>query len=218
MLNKKLDLDTLLSKNEKIYIMNNALRSQLLMVIAMRDRHGRHFPLKVPPVSVPICLSEQYSAEVISESQELRQALRKGVLKLVAASEAERILSTSDAQEELSALQLSVYSDSVDNNSVRDNMERLKNKAEPQVTEATSLLDQDPLDKSQGVSVRLKGILAGYQNKDKSAKDTLTQLKRIKGSLNETDLTYVISQCKDDASIREFAEELLSQLSPEQPF
>lgn len=215
---RRLDLDTLLDKKEKVYVKNGTLKSQLFLVIEMKDKNGKNRALKVPPVEFPICVSTQFSEDSIRESTDLRDAIGKGVLVLVEPEEAEKMLATADAKEQFAAFSMSPYADSAPQNAVRDSMERMNNENES-VIQAKELLSRQKQDDSK-ISPKVKGTIVSFQSKEKSSKDTLLQLKRMKPVLTESDLTYIISQCKSETTIREFAESTLAELSavPEQPF
>lgn len=215
---KRLDIDTLLDEKKQIYVKNNALKSQILLVIQLKDKNGRNQTLKVPPTELPVHVSAQFSADSIRESSDLRRLLYNGTLLLVEPSQAARELDTPEAREQLKSLSLSVYADSAPTNAVRDNMERLARKSQAPVMEAHEVLSESRLEDQ--VSLKVKGLIASFMSKEKSSKDALLQLKRMKPALTEHDLTYIISNCKTETTIREFAESSLAELhaAPEQPF
>lgn len=216
--NKRLDLDDLLNSKQKVYVCNGTLQAQLYLVIEMKDKNGKNRALKVPPVEFPICVSTQFSEDSIRESTDLREAINKGVLKLVDPDEAEKMLSTEDASEQFAAFAMSPYADTAPANASRDSLERMNNKNEA-VIQAKELLSRKQNDETK-ITPKVKATLASFQSKEKSSKDTLLQLKRMKPVLSEADLTYIIGQCKSETTIREFAESTLAELSaiPEQPF
>lgn len=215
---KKLDLDELLNTKQRVYVRNGTLQAQLYLVIEMKDKNGKNRALKVPPVEFPICVSTQFSEDSIRESTDLREAIGKGVLKLVDPVEAEKILATEDASEQFAAFSMSPYADTAPQNAVRDSLERMNNKNEA-VIQAKELLARKATDDNK-ITPKVKATIVSFQSKEKSSKDTLIQLKRMKPVLTEADLTYIISQCKSETTIREYAESTLAELSatPEQPF
>jgi hypothetical protein len=220
MRNRNLDLDDLLDSNAKVYVRNNALKSHLLVIVQMEDRAGRKRALKVPPTHYPICISTQFSKDMIRESSDLRDALAKGVLVLMDSKDAEALLRDPDAKEELKSYAMSVYADTAPDNSVRDNLSRMK--------EQTSVVDaEDVLGGLNGhtmsaddVAPRVQALVASLSNKEKTSKDILVQLKRLKTTLSQSDLTFIIRECEKETQVREFAEGALAELSaaPEQPF
>lgn len=213
----RLDLDDLLDKKQKIYVRNNALSTSLFLVIELQDKSGRNRPFKVPPTTVPLCVSSQFSSDSIRESADLRKMLLKGTLKLVDPVTAEKELATEDAVETLANYQLSVYSDDAAGNVTRDAMQRLKQDVqEPAVNDAMKKSQSQ----DEKVSLRVRGLVASFLSKEKTSKDVMTDLKRLKTVLTEHDFTFVISQCKEDSKIREFSEKALLDLQnmPQNPF
>lgn len=217
---KRLALDDLLDAKKKIYVINNSRKAGLLLVVQMKDKHGASRALKVPPTKIPICVSDQFSADSIRESSDLKIMLQKQNLALVDPVVAEKILESAEAKDELKALNMSIYSDNAPRNAVRDSLEKLKNNSNPEAAiEAAELLkNKNTLENA--VSDKVRGIIASFKSKEKSSKDTLIALRRIDESMTEVDLTYVISQCKDETTLRDFAEATLAKKAgaPEQPF
>jgi hypothetical protein len=208
---QRLDLDDLLEQKQKIYVQNNALKSNLFMVIEMKDKNGKNRGLSVPPVEFPVCVSDQFSSDSIRECSDLRNALQKQVLVLVDPDEAVERLKHPDAKEVMQAYQVSAYSDTAPKNAVRDSLERLKNTSgTPAPVEARDILSRNKESEDDKVSIRVRGAIASFLSKEKTSKDTLTQLKKLKPTLSENDLTYILTQCKGEVTIREFAEEVLA--------
>lgn len=214
-MSKHLDLDELLRSEEPIFVRNNMLKSHILMVVEMKDRHGRGKALKVPPSALPIEVTAEFPRDVIRDSTDFRRCVKQGNLVLVEASEARKLLSTKEAKEELKAMNISVYADSAPANAVRDSMSKLKTKTEDGVVDAGKVLAAKPPE--DGVQHRVKGLIVSFQTKEKSSKETLTQLRRLQPTLSEHDLTYVLAECKEETTIREFAEKALAQLSNPSP-
>lgn len=210
-MSKFIDLDDLLENGEKVYVRNNALKSHLLVIVQMKDRSGRNRALKVPPTKFPICVSTQFSKDMIRESSDLRDALAKGVLALVDPKQAEAELRDPEAKDELKSYAISVYADSAPNNAVRDSMERLKEKASP-VVDSSDVLGHSTLP-NDAITPRVQAMIASLLSKEKNSKDILIQLKRLKTTLSASDLTFIIGQCGHEAQVREFAESTLAELS-----
>jgi hypothetical protein len=216
----KLSLDTLLDNNQPIYVQNNALKAQLLLIIQMKDKHGKNDSLKLPPVDLPVNISEQFSRDSIRESTDLKKVLHNGTVILVDPVVAAKRLATKEAREQQKALSLSVYADAAPSNTVRDTMERLtKKNSNSTVVNSADVLKKGTLPNDQ-VSLKIRGVIASFESKEKTSKDTLAKLKQMKPALTEADLTFVIGQCRSEVTIREFAEQALAELQakPEAPF
>jgi len=211
---KVLDLDTVLDSGKKVYVQSNVIKSNLLMVLQVKDKSGRSRSLKVPPIRFPVCVSTQFSKDSIRDCADLRDCLSKNVLVLVEEEEAERMLKSAEAQDEMKAYQVSVYSDTAPKNAVRDNMQRLKKESEgaSNVVDSADVLGNDTL-QGGDVNPRVLGLVASLISKEKNSKETLTHLKRLKGAMTEADLTYIIKECEKETQVREFAEETLAGLS-----
>jgi len=214
-----LSIDTLLEKKLPVYVRNNAIKAHLLIVVQLKDKHGRSQEFKVPPTQLPVCLTDRFSADMIRESTDLRGLLSKQVLVLVEPKEAEAYLASQDGQEERIALQASIYADTAPSTAVRDSLSKLKAKTAVDASDVLGNLSA-PVGTEDKVSFRVKGIVASLQSKDKTAKETLLNLKRVKGTMVQEDLTYLLVSCREEKAILEFAEATLAELqaTPEQPF
>ena len=205
---ERLNLDSLLKDDsKKIYVRNNALMANMLLVLEMRDSNGKSVsPFKLPPTELPFCLTDEYSRDMIRNCSELRKHLSKKTIVLVDEVEAEEFLARPDSLEEMQALSVSYYSDSAPPNAIRDALVKLRSKsgaAEPVVVNSEQLKANVQDDK---VSPRVRGLVASFQSKEKSAKETLISLRRTKSTLSVEELTFLITECREDSAIREFAE------------
>jgi hypothetical protein len=217
---KRLSLDQLLDEGKKVYVVNNSRKVGLLLIVQMKDKHGGNHALKIPPTKIPICVSDQFSADSIRESTDLKIMIQKQNLSLVEPVDAEKILGTAEAMDEMKALNMSIFSDSAPKNAVRDALEKLKNNSNPEAAVEAAKLLQNKNTLENAVSDKVRGMISSFKSKEKSSKDTLVALRRIDESLSEADLTYIISQCKDETTLRDFAESTLAKKSaaPENPF
>ena len=80
---QKLDLDTLLKQGKKVYVRNNVLQANMLLILEFRDGNGRSRPFKIPPTELPFCLSDDFSAELIKGCTDLRNHLKKRTVVLL---------------------------------------------------------------------------------------------------------------------------------------
>ncbi len=216
---EKLDLDTLLAdKTQHVYVRNNSLRAQLLIVLEMKDRQGRGRALKIPPTDVPISITASFSREILSESQDLRQALTKGNIVLVPATEAEAYLESNAAALEMNSFQMSAYADSAPGNATGDSMARLAKKSK-NVSKQADVLEKKT-NAGAEISVRVKTIMGSFQSKEKTAKETLGMIMRMKTALNKAELGYIMQNCEGDDNIKKFIMSALAELqaTPETPF
>jgi hypothetical protein len=213
-----LNLDSLLEKKQPIYVRNNALRSHLLIVVQLKDKHGKSQELKLPPTALPVELTARFSADMIRESTDLRGLIAKQVVVLVDPKEAQTYLASAEGQEEQSALQASIYADTAPATAARDSLARLKQQTSVDASDVLNTMKAGEAE--NGASHRVKGIVASLLSKDKSVKETLLNLKRVKGTLVEADYQYLLTSCRSEKAILEFAETAMAefQATPEQPF
>lgn len=206
---QKLTLDYLLSNKMEVYIRHNALKANLLLLLEMKDRHGRTQPVRIMPTEMPICLTERFSHDTIQGSDELRDLLAKRVIELVDPVAARQYIA--ENQGEVQAIGISAYSDAAAPNSAREGLSQLKEETEYGTIMASTDLGND-LSSDNAVTPKVQGIIASFETKEASAKATLDALKLNKRILTETDMNYILSKCKKDTQIRQFVEALRSEL------
>jgi hypothetical protein len=212
-----MSFDSLLDSNQRIYVKNNSIKAGIMVVLEVKDKNGRGRPLKIPPTSVPVCLTDLFSRDVLRESQDIRVAINKGNLMLVPQDQAIAELAKDSTKEELKALNLSVYADSA-SNATSDAVAKLAKKNK-KVMDKTDVLQKSNQD--DGINIRVKTTIGSYKAKEKNAKETMAQFLRLKSVLSKQDLHYIMQECADDVNIRKFAETALAELQaagPEQPF
>lgn len=211
---QNLDIDDMLDKKEKIYVKNNATKHNMLLVLEIRDSHGKSKPLSIPPTNVPFCLSERFSSDAIRQCNDLRAMIEKQVLILMDPKEAKAELARPEIREEQKALKMSVFANNAPRTAMSDSLAKLSKPASPVVSSKDLLKSQE----SANVELhsRLKGIILSFQSKEKPSKETVIQLRRLQTGFKEADFAYILSQCRDDTNIREFAEKGLKNLSAAQ--
>lgn len=215
---KFLHLDDLLNDpTKRIFIRNNSLKYNLMIVLEMKDRNGRGRPLKIPPTPIPIELTALFSREILRESQDLRVAITKTNLVLMDEKEALRILATPEAQAEMKTFQMSAYSDSAPSSAMGESLAKL-NKKSRKVLDKSDVLKK--AESKDSVNVRIKAAIGSFKAKEKNAKETLSQILRLKSVLSRDDLSFIMQECQEDQNIRKFAETALAEMEagPEQPF
>lgn len=213
-----LHLDDLLNDpKRKIFIVNNSLKANLMIVLEMKDRNGRGRPLKIPPTNIPIELTALFSRDILRESSDLRVALTKTNILLMDEKVAMKILATPEAKAEMKTFQMSAYSDSAPANPVSDSLAKLGKKAKKVMDKSDVLKKAETKD---AVNVRIKAVIGSFKAKEKNAKETLSQILRLKSVLTRDDLSFIMQECAEDQNIRKFAEQALAEMEagPEQPF
>jgi hypothetical protein len=201
-----LDLDSLLNDGKKIYVKNTS-RPMGHIVLTFVTAHGKAVPRNIPRTWIPICLTDTLSPDIITQSNELRQFLNKGILALVDPNEALAELKTTDAAEEARRLNLSDFSNKAE---ATQRTLMLENQYTPA---ANPLNPQGPEGMSDPVNNRVKSTILRVESKDITERDAVAEFRIMQGELSSHDLTYIISQTDSDGPLKRFALACLSEIS-----
>lgn len=77
-----------------LFVKNSIKRNNMVILLDVRDETGKTTCINLPKTWIPIDLLDYVDKDSITKSIQLRSFLRSGVLSLVDADDAERILST----------------------------------------------------------------------------------------------------------------------------
>lgn len=102
--------DDLLSAGKKIYVLNNTEPKGLLSTTINDPISGKAIKLEFPRTFIPFCLTSMLPKNVLEHNIELRQTLKKNVLKIISEQEAEAILNSSRGRAEYTRLNESEFS------------------------------------------------------------------------------------------------------------
>lgn len=94
MRNNGIDLNSY-SKDSNVFVKNLTTTDVNLHV---NDAHGRVFIITIPRTFIPLDLTEWANVQQLKESEELRSALRGGVLQLIAEKDAKDIIDTEEGR------------------------------------------------------------------------------------------------------------------------
>lgn len=83
-----------------LYVKNAIKRDSMVILLDIRDDTGKTTCITLPKTWIPIDLLDYVDKDSLVKSIQLRSFLRSGVLALVDADDAEKILSTKEAAEE----------------------------------------------------------------------------------------------------------------------
>lgn len=200
------DLDELLNEGKKVYVENTS-RPMGHIVLTFVSQNGKAIPRPIPRTWIPICLTDSLAPNVIRESNDLRQFISKGILKLVDPSEAQNVLGTPDGKEEQERLNLSEFSNK------SEATERVLTLAAQNIQEGNL---NNPMGPPEGhmtdpVSSRVKATLLRVESKDISEREAVTEFRIMRKDLSSHDLTYIISQAEKEGPLRRFAFQVLSE-------
>lgn len=83
-----------------LYVKNAIKKDNMVILIDIRDATGKVNCITLPKTWIPIDIFDYVDKESIIKSTQLRSHIRSGILKLVDADDAEKILSTNEAADE----------------------------------------------------------------------------------------------------------------------
>jgi len=96
-----LDINRLIEEGKPVFVYNRTNRildHYSPFVLILKDAHGKPFPVPIPATKFPFLLSGTVPPDILANSMELHDAIRKGILELVDPEEGERIMNDPMAQ------------------------------------------------------------------------------------------------------------------------
>lgn len=206
----QLDLDELLEKPEPIFVMNTTKPSGTI-ICTFQDSSGRNSkPLKVPKTWIPIKVSGAIPKELLKSSMDFRAHLDKGVLTLIAAKDAMKILSQKDAQEELSRLNKSDFAtgSKFATQSAKDLMAAHNAQGEVADLESQNMkIENEEEDLVMRINPAVYDISTRFNAKGLDTKTALNELRCIQNDLKPEDCNYIIANM--DGQVRQWAKDHL---------
>lgn len=100
-----------LKSDQPIWVLNNSQPKAQLIITITDPLSGKPRTMEFHRTFVPFCLSDMVPRSVLEQSLEIRNFIRKGVLKLVTEDEAMKILSSDDGHREHERLNHSEYAE-----------------------------------------------------------------------------------------------------------
>ena len=206
----QLDLDVLLETPEAIYVLNSSKPSGTI-ICTFVDPSGRNTkPLKIPKTWVPIKVSGAIPKELLKSSMDFRQHLDKGLLTLISAKDAEKILKGSDAQEELRNLNKSAFASDTKfaDQRAKDLMAAHDAQGEEAKMQAQSMkIDNSEEELVMKITPAVYDISTRFNAKGLDTKTALRELRCVQNDLTPEDCNYIIANM--DGQIRQWAKEHL---------
>jgi len=199
------DLDQLLNEGKKIYVENTS-RPMGHIVLTFVNPNGKAVPRPIPRTWIPICLTDSLAPNIIRESNDLRQFISKGILRLVDPAEAQKVLSTPDGKEEQERLNLSDFSNRAEATErvlMLEAKQREANLDNPMGPPQDHMIDP--------VSSRVKSTLLQVESKDLTEREAVSEFRIMQKELSNHDLTYIISQVENEGPLKRFALQILSE-------
>jgi hypothetical protein len=205
-------LDDLISDKKPIYVRNKTKPRGRVDITFADPGTRRVISVTVPRTLLPICISEEVPSEAIANSTDFRRFLGKRILELVDPEDAEELLSSSDAQEELRALKESEFS---------TDAPVTKDQKHPGVANEGNMNEGDPgmFDnsfeaESALINPRVLQITASLATEDTGVRQAMQELRAMEDQLGEIECSYIIAN-GPDGQIRQFAQKVMSNLTTE---
>lgn len=191
------DLDRMISRGERIYVRNmtDEIEDGVLgnMVVTFREEgSGKPFPVTIPDVKFPICISDGVTPDSLRKSQDLRQIIQKGALELLSEEAAELELGDPTIRAEAEDF-------------LRSGRLRRSKAAKGEFgIDLNKDFDKMSIE-NENVNARVIAVTAQLDSQEITAKSAIRQLKNLGGTMTEEDLGYLISKVSNDA-VRAFVE------------
>lgn len=166
-----INLDTLISENKPVYVINKSKPKGDVTITAFRP-DGAPKLIIIPKTWIPICVTEQVTAKTISNSDDFRAILNKGMLQLIDPEVAIEALKEPDALLEKNKLSISQYG-----TAENVNIERFK----------------DSIENVGDVSIKVQDIL----NRDITMTEMLSLLRTEEDELGVEDFKYIVANTKE---------------------
>jgi len=184
-------LDEILNSDSPVYVINNTKDRGRVLISFADPATGRVQSVPIPVTWIPICISDLVPRDLLKASIDFRNFITRGILKLVDPEEAQRILATPEAQEELRRLYSSQYAKSGADAPV----------ATPEVA-----------DEGDEVSPKVQDIVLRLESGSLTPGEAVGTLRSLAPSLTKTDLSFLVANAASD-KVRSWAEQELKKRS-----
>jgi len=184
---KNITLDEAIAEG-RVFIFNKSKPKGDILITFVQPSSGKSFIATIPKTWIPIAVSDSVPTSVIHDSIDFRSYIKSKMLALVSKEEAENILNSADAKEELERIYTSKYVDDGKNRKEEDiTSEQVKDYIKEE-----NLLVKDILLRSDKPSI------------------ILNELRAIEEELEKSDFIYLIKNT--EGTVRLWAEKKLGNL------
>lgn len=197
--------DAALKTGKSIWVLNNSIPKSLLIITITDPLSGRPKTLDFPRTFIPFCLSDMVPREILERSLELRNFVKKGVLKMIPEEEAMALIGSPEGQEEYARLNDSEFADSGNGISVRaQELERSMAEAALVRGRVAAVGETKPQPSNLHPMLKIWEDLVSV--KAKTTADLLGDLRIHASELTEADCDY-LQKGKYPAEVRKWAKE-----------
>lgn len=182
----------------RVFVLNKSKPKGDILITFVQPGTGKSFVATIPKTWIPIAISDSVPLSVLADSIDFRSYLKGKMLSLMVKEEAEKILQSKDAKEELERIYTSKYAES----SKKKTRKTAKNAEEEEDQN-----DIDIQDFIQNENLMVQDIL--QRNEKSKASITLNELRSVEEELTQSDLEYIIKST--EGKIRTWAERKLKE-------
>ena len=179
----------------RVYVLNKSKPKGDILITFVEPGTGKNFVATIPKTWIPIAISDNVPLSVLDSSIDFRSYLKSRMLTLIPRQEAEKLLESNDAKDELERIYTSKYTE--------DAKKKQKKHIEDDKRSEDDEVDIQDFIKTENLLV--KDILE--RNQTNKASVTLNELRSIEEELTQNDLEYVVK--KAEGKVRSWAEKAL---------
>lgn len=181
-------------RSGRVYVLNKSKPKGDILITFVEPGTGKNFVATIPKTWIPVAISDSVPLSVLDSSIDFRSYLKSRMLALIPREEAEKLLDSDDAKEELERIYTSKYTE-----------DSKKKKKHVEDDDSDKDDDVDIQDFIQGENLLVKDILE--RNQSSKASVTLNELRSIEEELTQSDYEYIVK--KTEGKIRSWAEKQL---------
>jgi hypothetical protein len=204
------NFDRLLKAGRPIYV-RNKMNPAAQVSLNLHDKAGNTKHGMIPPTWIPIDITAMFPRSFLREAYDIKQYIMKGVLEIVPQAQAEKQLSTKDAQDELTRITKSKFSGRNVEKAMKELRSAKKDVDRNQRDAELSILEDD---ETGNVSDRTRDICIRLEENSITSSEALSELKGQMGNLTEDDYQYVLASC-NSSKIKKWAKRKLAEVTGE---
>jgi hypothetical protein len=187
----------------RVFVLNKSKPKGAILITFVQPGTGKSFVATIPKTWIPIAVSDTVPLRVLQESIDFRSYLKSRMLTLVAREEAEKVLESSDAKDELERIYTSKFAEDSKKKTKPTTTKNGKEKSEEEEDDD----EVDVQDFIQEENLLVKDIL--QRNENNKASVALNELRSVEEELTKSDLEYIIK--KTEGKIRTWSEKQLRE-------
>ncbi len=186
-------LSSMVESKRPVYVLNTSLfpggTKGNIVINFVDGTRKRHFI--VPDTFIPLCITDSIPADLLLNSPDLLDLLRKRIITLVDSDQAEDYLRTPEALEEYEAIVLSQHSSKARGVDIETATKRTFSSSAHLTHEVEEAVND------ANISTRVRAIVDEITNSGITGKEFLAECKRHGEGFSDIDLYYIRDNVKD---------------------